>query len=210
MPASAARLTPIAAAVDGLAPATPAGAACCGSGVDAQQRQRGVEAERLGERVAGDVEHDAGDRERGAEPDPERDHPHVLEARVGEQPLPRQRPPKERHRDEHRRQPERDEHRARRAGPDRRLEGLLDPPGDQQHASAAAPRESIALIGGGASLCASGSQLWTGAQPIFVASPASSSTNAISVEPFGQRVGGEAERVPVERARARGGRRSPG
>ncbi len=40
--------------------------------------------------------------------------------------------------------------------------------------------DSSALIGAGASLCASGSQLCTGAQPIFVASPAMISTNATS------------------------------
>ncbi len=51
----------------------------------------------------------------------------------------------------------------------------------------------------GASLCASGSQLWTGAQPILAARPASRSTNATSVESPGQRVRGGAQRVPVER-----------
>ena len=40
--------------------------------------------------------------------------------------------------------------------------------------------DSRALTGGGASLCASGSQLWTGAQPIFVARPARISTSANS------------------------------
>ena len=41
--------------------------------------------------------------------------------------------------------------------------------------------ESSALTGGGASLCASGSQLCTGAQPIFAASPTRIRTNASSV-----------------------------
>ena len=61
-----------------------------------EQRRRGVEAERLRERVTDDVDRDAGERERAAEADPERDHAHVLEARVGEQPLPGLRPPEER------------------------------------------------------------------------------------------------------------------
>ena len=100
-PASAPRLTPIAVAVGRLAASDARRGAVRGVGIDAQQRQRGVEAERLGERVAGDVDDDAGDRERGAEADPERDHAHVLEARVGQQALPRQRPPQERDGDDH-------------------------------------------------------------------------------------------------------------
>ncbi len=65
----------------------------------AEQRRRSVEAERLRDRVRGDVQCHAGEGKRRAEPDAERDHTHVLEARVREQPLPRQVQPEERHRD---------------------------------------------------------------------------------------------------------------
>ena len=110
-----------------------------------------------------------------AEADPERDHAHVLEARVGEQPLPGQRPPEERHRDGERDEPEADEHaacavRAPIAGASACCE--------RQATSSTAGRsaaESSAETGAGASEWASGSQLCTGAQPILAASPASSS-----------------------------------
>ena len=62
--------------------------------------------------------------------------------------------------------------------------------------------DSSALIGGGASLCASGSQLWTGAQPILVASPASSSTNATSVGPAVSRARRGAAHASRARARS--------
>ncbi len=91
----------------GPMPVTPWAA---GARLVAEERHRGVEAERLRDRVAGDVEHDAGERERRAEADPERDHAHVLEARVGEQALPGQRSPEERDGDGERGEPERDEH----------------------------------------------------------------------------------------------------
>ena len=84
---------------------------------------------------------DAGERERAAEADPERDHAHVLEARVGEQPLPRLRPPEERDRDGERDEPEADEHAARRAHADRRCERLLRAPGDEQHGGEERSRE---------------------------------------------------------------------
>ena len=48
----------------GSARATPARRVRRGRGLDAEQRQRGVEPERLGDRVAGDVHDDAGERER--------------------------------------------------------------------------------------------------------------------------------------------------
>ena len=102
-----------------------------GLGVVAQQRQRRVEAERLGEPVAGDVDDHAGDRQRGAEADAERDDPHVLEARVGEQALPRQRPPEERDRDDQRGQAEADEERAGGRAADAGVERRLHAPGDQ-------------------------------------------------------------------------------
>ena len=78
-----------------------------------EQRRRGVEAERLGDRVPDDVDDDAGDRERRREADAERDHAHVLEARVGEQPLPGERAPEERDGDGQRDEPEADEDAAR-------------------------------------------------------------------------------------------------
>ena len=60
------------------------------------------------------------------EADPERDHAHVLEARVGEQALPGQRPPEERHRDGERDEPEGDQDaRSRVSLADDRRERLL-------------------------------------------------------------------------------------
>ncbi len=67
----------------------PGGRVRCRLRLDAHERQRGVEAERLGERVAGYVEHDTGDGERSAEPDSEGNDAHVLKTRIGEQSLPR-------------------------------------------------------------------------------------------------------------------------
>ena len=61
--------------------------------------------------------------------------------------------------------------------------------------------DSSALTGAGASLCASGSQLWTGAQPIFVARPARISTKATSsAAPAAAPAALLVQRVPVERA----------
>src|SRR5205085_2742544 len=70
--------------------------------VEGEERRRSIEADRLGDRVPRDVHRDAGERERRAEPEPECDHAHVLEARVGKEPLPRQRPPEKRHGDRER------------------------------------------------------------------------------------------------------------
>ena len=83
--------------------------------------------------VGDDVDGDAGQRERRAEADPERDHAHVLEARVGEQPLPGQRAPEERHRDGERDEAEGDQDGLRRLLADDRGERLLGAPGDEQH-----------------------------------------------------------------------------
>ena len=113
----------------------------------AQERARGVEAERLCERVPGDVDDDAGERERGPEADPERDDAHVLEARVGEQPLPRQRSPQERDGDQQRGEPKADEDAADGAGADRRRERMLRPPGDEQDGREAAPRRGARTRG---------------------------------------------------------------
>ena len=175
-----------------------------------EQRRRGVEAERLRERVAGDVDHDAGERERGAEADAERDHAHVLEARVGEQPLPRQRAPEERHGDGERDQPEADEHGARSVA--RRPTGASVSCTRQATSSTvgSSAAESSAETGAGASQCASGSQLCTGAQPILAARPASSSTNAISAGCCGHRVRRGAEARASRAPAGRGGRRWPG
>ena len=56
-------------AVPVLAPGEALRCAVGGVGLVSQQRDRGVEAERLGERVPGEVEHDAGGRQRRREPD---------------------------------------------------------------------------------------------------------------------------------------------
>ena len=61
--------------------------------------------------------------------------------------------------------------------------------------------ESIALTGGGASLCASGSQLCTGAQPILPASPTIISTNATSVVSGGSPLACRARDCQSSRAR---------
>ena len=98
-----------------------------------EQRRRRVEAERLRERVPDDVDGDACERERRAEADAERDDAHVLEARVGEQPLPGHRLPQERHGDGEREQAEADEHRLRRRRADHRGERLARAPGDEEH-----------------------------------------------------------------------------
>ena len=98
-----------------------------------EQRRRGVEAECLRDRMPDDVHGDAGERDRRRESDPERDHAHVLEARVGEQPLPGERPPQEGDGDGQRQESEADQHDAPRVGSDRRLERALDAPGDEQH-----------------------------------------------------------------------------
>ena len=69
------------------------------AGLVTQEGRRGVEAERLRDGVPCDVHGDAGESERGREPDTQGDHTHVLEARVGEEPLPGERAPEERDRD---------------------------------------------------------------------------------------------------------------
>ena len=79
----------------------------------AEQRHGRVEAQRLRDGMAGDVHDDPDERERVAEADAERDHAHVLEARVGQEALPGERAPEERHRDRERREPEEDEDLAR-------------------------------------------------------------------------------------------------
>ncbi len=112
-----------------------------GARVVAEQRRRGVEAECLGDRVPDDVDRDAGERERASEADSERDHAHVLEARVGEQPLPGLWPPEERHRHGERDEPEADEHTTGGALADRRGERLLGAPGDEQHGRQERSRE---------------------------------------------------------------------
>ena len=140
----------------------------------AEQRRRRVEAERLRERVPDDVDRDAGERERRAEADAERDHAHVLEARVGEQPLPGQRLPEERHGDGEREQAEADQDGAGGRRSDHRASAWLERQATSSTAGSSAA-ESSAETGAGASEWASGSQLCTGAQPIFAASPASSS-----------------------------------
>ena len=147
------------------------GGVCAARGSCAEQRRRGIEAERLRDRVPGDVHRDAGERERGSEADPERDHAHVLEAGVGEQALPGQRAPEERHGDGEREQTEADQHSARRRLADHRRERLAERQATSSTVGSSAA-ESSAETGGGASECASGSQLCTGAQPIFAARPA--------------------------------------
>ena len=113
-PASVPSESPSRCRASGSVRAMPVTACPAARGSCAEQRRRGVEAERFRERVPGDVDRDAGERERGREADPERDHAHVLEARVGEQPLPGERAPEERHRDRERGEPEPDQHRLRR------------------------------------------------------------------------------------------------
>ena len=144
-----------------------------GAGLVSEQRNGGVEAERLGDRVGDDVDGDTGESERCREADAERDDAHVLEARVGEQPLPGERPPEERDRDGERDETEADEDALCRPGP---TTGASDC-SERQATSSTAGRsaaERSAETGGGASACASGSQLCTGAQPILAARPASS------------------------------------
>ena len=57
-----------------------------------------------------DVHRDAGERDRRRESDAECDHAHVLEARVGEQTLPGERPPQERDGDGEREESEAHQH----------------------------------------------------------------------------------------------------
>ena len=107
----------------------------------ADERRRGVEAERLRDRVGGDVDGDPGDRERRREADPERDHAHVLEARIREQALPGERPPQERNRNRQRDEPEPDQHVLRRVRADHGRERVLRAPGNEQHARQERRRE---------------------------------------------------------------------
>ena len=83
--------------------------------------------------MAGDVHRDTGERERGPEADAERDHTHVLEARVGEQSLPRQREPEERHGDCQRPEAEGHEDSMRRRFAEHRRKRLARSPRDEQH-----------------------------------------------------------------------------
>ena len=140
-PASAPSETPSEAPSAGSVLPMPPTAVAGGAWVVAEERRRCIEAERLRERVADDVDRDAGECERAAEADPERDHAHVLEARVGEQALPRLRAPEERHRHGERDEPEADEHAAGGANADRRRECLLRAPGDEQHGRQQSRRE---------------------------------------------------------------------
>ena len=64
------KATPIAAAVDGLSPTTPSGARLAASGVDSHERERSVEAERLGAARGRPLEHHTGDRQRVRRPMP--------------------------------------------------------------------------------------------------------------------------------------------
>ena len=98
-----------------------------------EQRRRSVEAERLRDAWRDDVDGDAGERERRPETDAERDHAHVLEARVGEQPLPRQRAPEKRDRNGERDEPEEDQDVLSRSRADDGRERVLGAPRDEQH-----------------------------------------------------------------------------
>ncbi len=174
-PASVPSESPIAAPSAGCGAADAAGRVPAGARLVSEQRRRRVEAERLRDRVPDDVDGDAGERERRAEADPERDHAHVLEARVGEQPLPGERPPEERDRDRERDEPEGDQHVLAPCA--RRSPARAPAPSARRRAAppAAAPPRAARRRAAGASECASGSQLCTGAQPILAASPASRS-----------------------------------
>ena len=174
-PASAPSETPIDVPSTGWVRAMPVTECPADAGLVSEERHGSVEAERLGDRVRDDVDGDAGERERCREADAERDDAHVLEARVGEQPLPGERPPEERHRDGEGDETEADEDALRRPRP--RRPGRATAPSARRRAAPreGAPRRGARRPGGGASACASGSQLCTGAQPIFAARPASSS-----------------------------------
>ena len=168
---------PIDAPSDGDVRPTPVAARPAGGRDVREQRRRRVEAERLGDRVAGDVHDDAGHRERRREREPEGEHAHVLQARVREQALPGERAPQERDGDRERDEPEADEDSLRHLLADGGRERLSERHATTSTAGRSA-LESSAETGGGASECASGSQLCTGAQPIFAARPARRSTNA--------------------------------
>ncbi len=98
-----------------------------------EQRCRGVEAEGLRNGVGGDVNGDTGERQRRSEPDTERDHAHVLETRVRQQPFPGQRAPEKRDRHCERHEPEEDQDVLSRPRPDHRRERVLGAPRDEQH-----------------------------------------------------------------------------
>ena len=98
-----------------------------------QERCRRVEAERLRDRVRDHVDGDACECERRAEADAERDHAHVLEARVREQAFPGERPPEEGDGHRERGEPERDQHALSGVDADNRRERMLAAPRNEQH-----------------------------------------------------------------------------
>ena len=186
-PPSAPRLTPIAAAVGRARASDAASGAWAAAGVMPQQRHRGVEPERLGERVAGDVQRrrrrsPAGARSRSRAParpcarGSSRPAAASTAARArGTAPRSPARPARS------------EEQRARRAAASSAGPSVASTRQATSTTVGSSAADSSALTGGGASLCASGSQLCTGAQPTFVASPAMISTNADSAPVGGQR-----------------------
>ncbi len=97
------------------------------------ERRRSVEADGLRDSVRDDVDSDAGEGERRPEPDAERDHAHVLEARIGEQALPGKRAPEKRNGNRKRYEAEEDQDVLSRPRADDVCERMLGAPGDKQH-----------------------------------------------------------------------------
>ena len=97
------------------------------------ERGRGIEARRLRHGMRCDVNGDARQGKRCPEPDAERDHSHVLEARIGEQPFPGERAPKKGNRDGKRQEAEEDQDVLRCPHADHGRERMLGAPRDEQH-----------------------------------------------------------------------------
>ena len=121
---------------------------------------------RFGERMIHGVQHRA-ERARAAEPDAERNDAHVLDAGIGQQPFVIRLAENKHRADDQRNQAQRN--------PDVAAE-ISQAGGDADLLHAESPRnaqfntapESSAETTDGASLCASGSQVCSGARPIFV------------------------------------------
>ena len=136
----------------------PAGRMRCGRGLDAEERNCRREPDGLRDCVTRDVHDDTDQRKRVSEADSERDDAHVLEAGIGQESLPRQRAPEERHGDRKRGEAEEHEDLARGMRTDGPRERLCTRQATSRTDGKSAA-ERRAETGGGASECASGSQL---------------------------------------------------
>ncbi len=98
-----------------------------GRAVELRERAGRKERDRLGERVIGHVQNRAEGARLAAEPDPHGHDAHVLDARIGQQPLQVPLDQDERRGHEHREQPERQQQAAGERRAERRLRDQVDP-----------------------------------------------------------------------------------